>query len=678
LAAECLATMPFETDKAVAFIDEYSKYLEFQSDLEILAKPPPGYLSNAVDLRSGLQAIRTAAARGDYSNQFQFDSDISDLINSANDGHLNFQLCSMSIFQFAAHDLLVVSISPDGVATPQLYTIEDARSYASGATNISPIAFINGFGAASVLESQARRQWLQDPDAQYNMAVSNLNINGQGEVGSNAFALDSAWRGVDSYKFQFANQTSKDYKVVAAMSTKFNFNYTSGKDLYNAVCGQTAPASPAPSTTPSPSQSAAAVRRSAASTTPAPSSYPSPIMREDHNLIVGYYPTEHGLEDVAVLGVPTFQPTTEAEIYNFAVLAQYFVGNATKDGKTKIIVDLQSNGGGLVNSGMALYSVFFPNETLYSATRMRSHDALDFIGTIFNAIAGNANGTRNPVMDTSGLLIDSIVMPDQESTYNSWSGFYGPYLRGGIPSTAIAAESKFADEANPATDPINTDGLGGELDFKTPPFAPENIVILTDGRCTSTCSLFTDRMISKGVRTVAMGGRPHPGAMQAVGGVKGSQALELSDIDKAAQLARSALNQSIAAGAPILSNVSQARFQEVMPIPLKNFPLPLSTGGLNYRNTYTKNDTDIPTQFIYEPASCHLFYTAQTIDDPSVTWSLAANATWGSGTCVGGINSDTGSLGSQTNNEAGSTDSSSNTDSVSPGSHEALGLLLAL
>ncbi len=49
-------------------------------------------------------------------------------------------------------------------------------------------------------------------------------------------------------------------------------------------------------------------------------------------------------------------------------------------------------------------------------------------------------------------------------------------------------------------------------------YAPEDIIILTDGLCGSTCSLFMEMMHHEaGVRTVVAGGRPSYGTMQAPG-----------------------------------------------------------------------------------------------------------------------------------------------------------------
>jgi hypothetical protein len=129
LAAECLMSMPFESDKAVAFIDEFAKYLEFQSDLELLAKPPASYLSSRVNLRAGIQGIRSAVTESFYSSQYEFDADILDLLNLANDGHLGVKLCSLEAFTFEAPHSVLASISTDGVTPPKLYLLRRSLSY---------------------------------------------------------------------------------------------------------------------------------------------------------------------------------------------------------------------------------------------------------------------------------------------------------------------------------------------------------------------------------------------------------------------------------------------------------------------------------------------------------------------------------------------------------------------
>ncbi|GAM41149.1 peptidase S41 family protein [Talaromyces pinophilus] len=230
----------------------------------------------------------------------------------------------------------------------------------------------------------------------------------------------------------------------------------------------------------------------------APVTYPVPVMREAYNTIVGYYPDDYGLEDVAVLGVPTFKTSgsglPDDVLYNFAVTAKWFVQCNTK-----------------FVAGYALLIVFFPNETIYSDTPFRTHEAMGFIGTIINY----GNNSDNSEASNSGLVVTDLLQPDQTSTFENWNEVYGPYTEAGVPVSALMAEFDFADDANSVSDPINIDGERGELNARTPPFAPEDIIILTDGRCSSTCTILVDQMASKGVRTVAVGGRPRAGVIQA-------------------------------------------------------------------------------------------------------------------------------------------------------------------
>jgi hypothetical protein len=114
-------SMPFDTDAAVTWIDEYTKYLQFQSDLEILEDSPATYPSTNVDLLGGLQSIRTKATGGKYQSQYQFDEAIQNLITSANDGHLWVDTCSTSAFTFFTDVGGIVSISADGSSPPSLY-----------------------------------------------------------------------------------------------------------------------------------------------------------------------------------------------------------------------------------------------------------------------------------------------------------------------------------------------------------------------------------------------------------------------------------------------------------------------------------------------------------------------------------------------------------------------------
>jgi hypothetical protein len=189
-------------------------------------------------------------------------------------------------------------------------------------------------------------------------------------------------------------------------------------------------------------------------------------------------------------------------------------------------------------------------------------------------------------------------------------------------------------------------------------------------------------MVGRGVRIVSFGGRPQAGPMQSIGGTKGSQELPLEGVaaivDVAQRLAINATRDSH----PILSSREMFDFMELSPLPLDDFPLPLTSASINFRSSFAPGNDLLPTQFIFEAAECHLFYTADSLVAPEKYWASAANAIWGSGNCAYRASAptvpspDTTLGGLETN--ATNTTSTPSTSSVASGSHMALGLLLAL
>lgn len=80
------------------------------------------------DILGGIDTIMNQARRNGYSSQFEMDLEVNNLIKSAHDGHLVFQLCSQSIFTYQI-DMPLVSVSTDGLALPQVYALGLLTSY---------------------------------------------------------------------------------------------------------------------------------------------------------------------------------------------------------------------------------------------------------------------------------------------------------------------------------------------------------------------------------------------------------------------------------------------------------------------------------------------------------------------------------------------------------------------
>ena len=155
-------------------------------------------------------------------------------------------------------------------------------------------------------------------------------------------------------------------------------------------------------------------------------------------------------------------------------------------------------------------------------------------------------------------------------------------------------------------------------------FAPENIVLLTDGYCASTCTIFAEFMKRQvGVKTIAMGGRSNKKPIQAIGGVKGTNNYGFSFIQQNVQWAidyEPSLNTSIL-GTDYSDYLVFSRS---------------TSNGVNVRDGLRRNDTSgIALQFIYEEADCRLYYTPEMTTDITSLWKTAADTQWGNkGKCV--------------------------------------------
>lgn len=160
---------------------------------------------------------------------------------------------------------------------------------------------------------------------------------------------------------------------------------------------------------------------------------------------------------------------------------------------------------------------------------------------------------------------------------------------------------------------ITITGHGDRSNFKTPPFAPEDIIILTDGDCGSTCTVFTEFMtVEAGVKVIVLGGRPQEGPMQFAGATKGVNRLKDDFFNRIYQ-------DFISAG--------ETELASILPGP---FPIRPFYASVNILDNIREGDESMtPTQFTNETANCRLWYTAETAVDVMELWAMVADVAWG-------------------------------------------------
>ncbi|KAJ5366114.1 hypothetical protein N7541_000055, partial [Penicillium brevicompactum] len=630
LAYDCLRSMPFRSDLAVKFVDEYAKYLQFHATASMLKDPPSGYISTGVDLWGGLQRIRQKASDNVYSSQYDFDSDLKYLTSRASDGHLSVGLCSLEIMHFE-HDMPLVSISPDGVQLPRIYTYYDAEMKLRGTeAEISPVYRIEDMDPVYYLQANIGVTiGLQDPDARYNHLFPSPAAAFSGMYTGGLWTNNlGSWPGKANQTVEFSNETKLTVETTASVTLDRGLDFSSGESLFQTACMPNKESRP-----PDPRPSLAVGKPPYSIPLGGPSMYPDPIIHNKKDFVRGYYLHNERLDDVAVLQLPTFRLTEESPV-SLARVAGQFLERARKDGKEKLIVDLSNNMGGDINLGFNLFRILFPDKPIYTATRFPSTELIGLMGRVFSSSQGNEAVEHDNTLDLP-LVFQNAVTPDQRHSFGSWEKLFGPVEIAGQNMSHLHATFNFTT-ASTEDNPIS--GYGGiEFGHSTQLFHAENIIIMTNGICASTCTILARLLKQQGVRSIVFGGRPRAAPMQLLGGSKGGQYWSLVTVSHYIEKAREIAVNASGAGFPILSADELARFLELAPPPLTGFPIRIDSrggSGVNFRNEYDEKDPTTPLQFVYEAADCRLFWTAENYVFPESWWVAAADAMFGDSTCV--------------------------------------------
>ena len=261
------------------------------------------------------------------------------------------------------------------------------------------------------------------------------------------------------------------------------------------------------------------------------------------------------------------------------------------------------------------------------------------------ATDGNRTATLGP--PDGGNPWDTTYDLDRSGRhFSSWTSFYGPFPDYGDSRTSIFTWD--------ISDTVYMAGLAenGEpyaitgFDFNAPappqPFAPENIIILSDGRCSSSCTTLSHFLKWQAkVKSIVIGGRPGFGPMQQQGGIKGGTVATHSAIVFAAN---ELIHDSGLEGLVKRANATdlKALIEQSDYIQYRSSdPTNDQTLRINVVNSVLANEVangndtlyagreTTPLQYIYEAADCRLFFTGRTALSRYQQWGLAAYQAFG-------------------------------------------------
>ncbi|KAI9650895.1 hypothetical protein NHQ30_000930 [Ciborinia camelliae] len=622
-ALDCLKSVPLNINRSVAFIEFIEPYIQFQSTLAYLKNPPPGWLFPGVDILGGLTQMKALLFSGGYNTQWDFEKDMWSLVNILpHDFHFNLPLPLInSVFQFFVLNGSLVSISEDGLSLPKVFFKEDLdRTFKIKNATFTPSAIskINGQDANTFLQKTGQTlSDFSDPDATYNQLFFSpaFNVTGGGNVFNTGQMLGLK---SDFYNYTFENGTTKSVQNLAVAKISFD-GIDSGQALFDTI-------NPSASTT---NETATATTNTSVqiTTTTSLAGYPTPVIIHRDGYTSGYFLPN---SSVAVLAMQSFidpaENDSDAPLIQSEVVAS-FLDSCRKYNKTKLIVDVQANGGGAVIEGYDTFQRIFPGLEPYGASRMRDTEVSRFLGNVFTESLGVGGQP-----DANNEFEVQTYVDVNGSAFANWTALDPPDT---IYNDTFTTQTRFSTAFLTRDLPQN-----GSLSLGPQIFESKNIALLYDGSCGSTCAVFSEFMKSQGgVRSVVMGGRPQTGPMQGVAGSKGSEVLQFTQIDSyIAQLPQIITNLTLKSlSIPTTPSTSSLPLGAMVPWPLGNSTTQGTNSRLNFRNNMRQNDTSYtPLQFIYEASNCRLFYRKEDMYDMQGLWKRVENTVWGSGKCVEG------------------------------------------
>ncbi|KAI9050054.1 hypothetical protein LZ554_006199 [Drepanopeziza brunnea f. sp. 'monogermtubi'] len=641
LAINCLRSVPLNSEQALAVTNALMPYVEFQSDLSYKAAPPAGFPYPAIDLVGQVNRIASSIQNNTYPNEHAWQTDMFSTFMAAKDGHFRFAGDLIVRPVRFTRNVSLVSVSMDGTSMPQIYLTDDILAMNTNTTGAapSPVTQINGQDAVEFMNAEANKGFQQDPDAAYNTVMYNPALDFTPGLSVRGFFAGDGRYGFyypgPNTTLAFANGMTKTYQTQALVPGNFS-GVTDGATAFQKFCAP--PVATAPQASPAPANQALAPMFRAGFRAGDPTNnnvrlkgYPIAQVSSSDGQISGYYLPN---SDVGVIAMNSFEPNTPAE---FQAVMQTMLAEMKRDGKTKLVVDLQGNGGGIVVNGFDAFRQLFPTNQDQVLARQRYGPTY---ATLTQTVSDQfANFTVKGSMDfTRVSLFQSAFdvgfdLNQNRTAFSSRAEKFGPNpINGdqfsGLQQNNFEDPNFTSDETTGAG--MDITGYGARKNF-TQPFPAANIVMLYDGTCASTCTLFSEMMRNQGgVKSVALGGRPGTSQIQAIGGVKGAQSLSFNPLYTDAQFFLQP------AGTP---NAMATSAQKTVLQRLTNLPQSRSLdNGINFSDhILAANVQDgVPAQFVREDADCRLFYTPAMMQNVTAMWQAAADAAFNGKPCVAG------------------------------------------
>ncbi|KAJ7240586.1 hypothetical protein C8J57DRAFT_1371544 [Mycena rebaudengoi] len=263
--------------------------------------------------------------------------------------------------------------------------------------------------------------------------------------------------------------------------------------------------------------------------------------------------------------------------------------NLKRMGATQLIVDITNNGGGFICIAHWLHRIIIgPKSTTVPQAGL---DTKTRAGPLAQAIVRRI--VENNADPANQLLYNPLGWRNASNVFfGATENWLDPAVKVTLNGHKDAFSQRLGQECQPEA-------------FTTPPpdfalFEPSKVAIVGNGRCASSCSLFSITMSKEeGVKTVVVGGRK--GVQQEYCGIVGGQSTDFSTIDtevKSVQLK----NNSLAPPDLLVNGVQ----------------------GITWRLGFGIQNKAEPEEWQDRPADLNLALTPDLVNNPVAIWDAVA------------------------------------------------------
>ncbi|KAJ7303009.1 hypothetical protein DFH08DRAFT_1089560 [Mycena albidolilacea] len=632
-AHACELNVPFNKTRCLAIVDTTLKSLPYYSLETWFAHSPNPKIPHDVSIRGLLQNVQRRIARSEYSTDWEFNIAVTDAYNREQDGHtvyvaacteafswnLPFSISTLAETPFAraAFPTFLVNYDFPNQDRPGLEEYFESLGVHVRPYDGARVLAIDGVDAGKYLIDLASRSSIYDGlvggyeslDPRYMRLMARYSADTASglftqEVGR--FGQRSFYPGADSVTVRLQTARGDVESVTVPWAAKF---LGEGNTTTSFIAKTCLPADEegteetehdgalrlrrkavtAPDTQLSLRATASANPRDTPET-----NYVQPNLKPfGHMLTLDVYQLDKHPK-VGVVYLEQFAPSGryDSDTYFEEISETLFTGITAlkRAGVKHVLLDISGNRGGYIQAGAITLWSLWPRD-LYPG-----FPAVYRVNDLIRRQSDAAAATNN----TDSEYFYGNYRSEKYIPLTSNRDFMDPPVPQTVNGVVDAYSHPFLDDFGNSSAALTN--------FTAPPFAGKDLVLVSNGICASTCSIFSSYLFQKhGVRSAVFGGTPNSTMAQFDGGIKGSEVTDLNTI--LFELGMAGLKNDTAAPQP----------------------LPISASlSLNFRNAipYTSKKDGI-LEYVWEHGTKKYQFTREQYNNPQKIWEFVAEEFFG-------------------------------------------------